>query len=150
MPAYDPNDFALGIDQATWRRLNGDAQKPLHNRALQGRYAPGSIFKIVVAIAALEEGIVDPDFTVSCQGVKSFYGRPFHCHLRGGHGRIDMQAAIERSCNVYFYTLGSMIDIDVLHTWARRLGLGGRTGIDMPHEMAGIIPSTRWKLGDHG
>ena len=150
VPAYDPNDFALGIDQATWRRLNGDAQKPLHNRALQGRYAPGSIFKIVVAIAALEEGIVDPDFTVSCQGVKSFYGRPFHCHLRGGHGRIDMQAAIERSCNVYFYTLGSMIDIDVLHTWARRLGLGGRTGIDMPHEMAGIIPSTRWKLATTG
>jgi penicillin-binding protein 2 len=150
VPAYDPNDFAMGIDPVTWRRLNGDARQPLHNRALQGRYAPGSIFKIVVAIAALEEGIVDPDFTVQCNGVKSFYGRPFHCHLRGGHGRLDMQTAIERSCNVYFYTLGSMIDIDVLSTWARRLGLGGRTGIDLPHELAGIIPSTRWKLATTG
>ena len=150
VPAYDPNDFAMGIDPVTWRRLNGDARQPLHNRALQGRYAPGSIFKIVVAIAALEEGIVDSDFTVQCNGVKSFYGRPFHCHLRGGHGRLDMQTAIERSCNVYFYTLGSMIDIDVLSTWARRLGLGGRTGIDLPHELAGIIPSTRWKLATAG
>ncbi len=150
VPAYDPNDFAMGIAPVTWRRLNGDARQPLHNRALQGRYAPGSIFKIVVAIAALEEGIVDPDFTVQCNGVKSFYGRPFHCHLRGGHGRLDMQTAIERSCNVYFYTLGSMIDIDVLSTWARRLGLGGRTGIDLPHELAGIIPSTRWKLATTG
>ncbi len=150
VPAYDPNDFAMGIAPVTWRRLNGDARQPLHNRALQGRYAPGSIFKIVVAIAALEEGIVDPDFTVQCNGAKSFYGRPFHCHLRGGHGRLDMQTAIERSCNVYFYTLGSMIDIDVLSTWARRLGLGGRTGIDLPHELAGIIPSTRWKLATAG
>ncbi len=150
VPAYDPNDFVMGIDPVIWQRLNGDARKPLHNRALQGRYSPGSIFKIVVAIAALEEGIVDPDFTVQCNGVKSFYGRPFHCHLRGGHGRVDMQTAIERSCNVYFYTLGSMIDIDVLSTWARRLGLGGRTGIDLPHELAGIIPSTRWKLATTG
>ncbi len=150
VPAYDPNDFVMGIDPVTWQRLNGDARKPLHNRALQGRYPPGSIFKIVVAIAALEEGIVDPDFTVQCDGVKSFYGRPFHCYLRGGHGRVDMQTAIERSCNVYFYTLGSMIDIDVLSTWARRLGLGGRTGIDLPHELAGIIPSTRWKLATTG
>ena len=150
LPAYDPNDFVMGIDPATWQQLNGDARKPLHNRALQGRYPPGSIFKIVVAIAALEEAIVDPDFTVHCNGVKSFYGRPFHCHLRDGHGRIDMQTAIEHSCNVYFYTLGSMIDIDVLSTWARRLGLGGRTGIDLPYELAGIIPSTRWKLARTG
>ena len=150
VPGYDPNDFAMGIDPATWRRLNSDAHNPLHNRALQGRYSPGSIFKIVVAVAALEEGIVGPDFTVGCSGVKSFYGRPFHCHLRGGHGRVDMLTAIERSCNVYFYTLGSMIDIDVLSTWARRLGLGGRTGIDLPHELASIIPSTRWKLAATG
>ncbi len=150
MPAYDPNDFALGIDQATWRRLSGDAEKPLHNRALQGRYSPGSIFKIVVAVAALEEGIVDPDFSVQCHGAKTFAGRPYHCHLRGGHGRVAREAALERSCNVYFYTLGSMLDIDVLSSWARRLGLGGRTGIDLPHELEGIVPSTRWKLAATG
>ena len=150
VPAYDPNDFALGIDPETWQRLNDDAEKPLHNRAIQGRYAPGSIFKIVVAVAALEEGIVEPDFSVQCNGVKSFYDRAYHCHLRGGHGRLTMEEALERSCNVYFYTLGSMIDIDVLNAWARRLGLGGWTGIDLPHEIEGLVPSTQWKLATAG
>jgi penicillin-binding protein 2 len=150
VPSYDPNDFSLGIDQATWQRLNDDPQKPLHNRTLQGRYAPGSIFKLVVAVAALEEGIVESDFSVQCNGAKRFYDRSYHCHLRGGHGRLMMEAALERSCNVYFYTLGSMLDIDVLNTWARRLGLGDLTGIDLPHELEGIVPSRQWKMKTTG
>ena len=150
MPAYDPNDFSLGIDQATWQRLNDDPEKPLHNRPLQGRYAPGSIFKLVVAVAALEEGIVESDFSVQCNGAKRFYDRFYHCHLRGGHGRLMMEEALERSCNVYFYTLGSMLDIDVLNTWARRLGLGDLTGIDLPHELEGIVPSRQWKMKTTG
>ena len=145
VPAYDPNAFALGIDPTQWRDLNADRLNPLHNRALQGRYSPGSTFKIVVAIAALEEGLVTPDFKVRCHGVGTFYGRPFHCHLPGGHGTLDMRSAIEKSCNVYFYTLGSMLDIDMLRDWATALGLGQRTGIDLPHEVEGIVPSREWK-----
>ena len=144
LPAYDPNAFALGIDRVTWDSLNADPLKPLQNRALQGRYSPGSTFKIVVAVAALEEEVATPDFKVNCRGGASFYGRFFRCHA--AHGTVDMHQAIEKSCNTYFYTLGSMLDIDALHKWAAALGLGEVTGIDLPHEVQGIMPSTEWKL----
>ena len=148
LPAYDPNAFALGIDRVTWDSLNADPLKPLQNRALQGRYSPGSTFKIVVAVAALEEGAATPDFKVNCRGGASFYGRYFRCHAV--HGTVDMHQAIEKSCNTYFYTLGSMLDIDALHKWATALGLGDVTGIDLPHEVQGIMPSTEWKLEHTG
>jgi len=146
LPAYDPNDFASGIDNATWAALNTDALRPLQNRAIQGRYSPGSTFKIVVATAALEEGLVTPDFRVNCGGGASFFGRYFLCHLRGGHGLVDMRHALEKSCNVYFYTLGNMLGVDKIHKWAENLGLAGRTGIDLPNEQESIVPSTKWKL----
>ena len=146
LPAYDPNDFASGIDNATWAALNTDALRPLQNRAIQGRYSPGSTFKIVVATAALEEGLVTPDFRVNCGGGASFFGRYFLCHLRGGHGLVDMRHALEKSCNVYFYTLGNMLGVDKIHKWAENLGLAGRTGIDLPNEQESIVPSTEWKL----
>ena len=145
LPAYDPNDFAAGIDRATWVALNSDELRPLQNRAIQGRYSPGSAFKIVVATAALEEGLVDPDYTVNCRGGASFFGRYFRCHLRGGHGVIDMRHAIEKSCNVYFYTLGNMLGVDKIHEWSEKLGLVGLTGIDLPNEQESIVPSTEWK-----
>ena len=145
LPAYDPNDFAAGIDRATWAALNSDALRPLQNRAIQGRYSPGSTFKIVVATAALEEGLVDPDFTVNCGGGASFFGRYFLCHLRGGHGVVDMRHAIEKSCNVYFYTLGNLLGVDRIHEWSEKLGLVGLTGIDLPNEQDSIVPSTEWK-----
>ena len=143
LPAYDPNDFALGIDNDTWTALNTDTLTPLQNRALQGRYSPGSTFKIVMAAAALEEGVVTPDFKVNCGGGSTFYGRFYRCHTR--HGTVDMEEAIEKSCNTYFYTLGSMLDIDVIHKWAAAFGLGEISGIDLPHEVQGIMPSTTWK-----
>ena len=143
LPAYNPNAFALGIDRGTWEDLNSNMLKPLQNRALQGRYSPGSTFKVVVAIAALEEEIVTPDFKVNCRGGTSLYGRYFRCHAV--HGRVDMYEAIEKSCNTYFYTLGRQLDIDVIHKWATSLGLGVLTGIDLPHEVQGIMPSTEWK-----
>jgi penicillin-binding protein 2 len=146
LPAYDPNKFAVGIDRATWASLVNDELKPLQNRALQGTYSPGSTFKIVVATAALEEGIARPDFTVYCGGGAVFYGRYFQCHERGGHGVVDMRHAIEKSCNVYFYTLGNMLGVDRIHKWASRLGLGERTGIDLPNEVKGLVPSTEWKM----
>ncbi len=145
LPAYDPNRFAAGIDRATWTRLNTDGLRPLQNRAIQGRYSPGSTFKIVVATAALEEGIVTPDHRIFCGGGATFYGRYFKCHLAGGHGSLDMRHAIEKSCNVYFYTLGNMLGVDRIHKWAQLLGLADKTGIDLPHEAESLVPSTEWK-----
>jgi penicillin-binding protein 2 len=145
LPAYDPNRFAVGIDRATWSALNTDQLRPLQNRALQGRYSPGSTFKIVVATAALEEGIATPDFRVNCPGGATFFGRYFQCHLKGGHGTVDMRHAIEKSCNVYFYTLGNMLGIDRMAKWATALGLSDKTGIDIPNEIQSIMPSTEWK-----
>jgi penicillin-binding protein 2 len=145
LPAYDPNRFAVGIDRAAWASLNSDRLHPLQNRAIQGTYSPGSTFKIVIATAALEEGVVTPSFKVNCTGGASFYGRYFQCHLKRGHGVVDMRHAIEQSCNVYFYTLGSMLKIDQIHKWATRLGLGVKSGIDLPYEEQGIVPSTEWK-----
>jgi len=145
LPSYDPNDFASGIDRTTWASLNTDKLKPLQNRVLQGRYSPGSTFKIVVATAALEEGLVTPDFKVNCPGGANFFGRYYKCHLKGGHGVVDMRHAIEKSCNVYFYTLGNMLGVDRIYKWAERLGLAGKTGIDLPNEQESIVPNTAWK-----
>ena len=150
LPSYDPNDFSVGIDRATWNSLNTDKLKPLQNRVLQGRYSPGSTFKIVVATAALEEGLVTPDFKVTCNGGATFFGRYFKCHLKGGHGTVDMRHALEKSCNVYFYTLGNMLGVDKIHKWAEKLGLAGKTGIDLPNEQESIVPSTEWKMKRYG
>jgi penicillin-binding protein 2 len=146
VPAYDPNKFAVGIDSATWSALNTDKSLPLQNRALQAIYSPGSTFKIVVATAALEEGVATPDFKVHCSGGAFFYTRVFACHLKGGHGTIDMRHAIEKSCNVYFYTLGKMLGVERIHKWATRLGLGVMNGIDIPNEKTGLMGSEEWKL----
>ena len=147
VPAYDPNAFAAGIDRATWASLNNDDLKPLQDRAIQGRYPPGSTFKMAVATAALEEGVITPDFKVSCPGHATFFGRSFQCSLPNGrgHGTIDLRQAIERSCNVYFYTVGNMVGIDKIHKWATLLGLGEKTGIDLPNEAQGLVPSPEWK-----
>jgi penicillin-binding protein 2 len=145
LPAYDPNAFATGIDRAAWQALNTDQLRPLQNRAIQGRYSPGSTFKIVVATAALEEGVVSPEHRVYCPGGATFYGHYFKCHKAGGHGSVNMREAIEKSCNVYFYTLGNMLGVDRMHEWAEKLGIAGKSGIDLPNEIESIIPSTEWK-----
>ena len=145
IPAYDPNAFASGIDRTTWAALNSDDQRPLQDRAIQGRYSPGSTFKMAVATAALEEGIITPDFKVYCPGHAVFFGRPFQCWKAGGHGTIDLRQAIEQSCNVYFYTVGNMVGIDKIHKWATLLGLGEKSGIDLPNEVQGLVPSPEWK-----
>ncbi len=145
LPAYNPNQFAGGINLEDWNSLLNNDLKPLQNRALQGRYSPGSTFKIAVAAAALEEGVASPDFRVFCPGGGTFYGRFFQCHLKGGHGSVDMRHAIEKSCNTYFYTLGKMLEVDRIHKWASLLGLGERSGIDLPGELKGLVPSTEWK-----
>jgi penicillin-binding protein 2 len=144
-PGYDPNAFAAGIDRATWATLNTDELRPLNDRAIQGRYSPGSTFKMAVALAALEEGIITPDFHAHCAGHANFYGRDFKCWKPGGHGSIDLRHAIEQSCDVYFYTVGNMVGIDKINKWATALGLGVKSGIDLPNELQGLVPSTEWK-----
>src|SRR6478736_5278509 len=144
-PAYDPNAFAAGIDRETWASLTSDEDLPLNDRAIQGRYSPGSTFKMAVATAALQEGVITPDFKVHCVGSANFYGRPFKCWKKGGHGTVDLRHAIEQSCNVYFYTIGNMTGIDNIHKWATLLGLGEKSGIDLPNELVGLVPSPEWK-----
>ncbi len=147
-PAYDPNAFAAGIDVATWGQLLADPLNPLQNRALRGRYSPGSTFKVVMAIAALEEGVVEPHDQVVCRGGGVFYGRFFACHST--HGSVDMAQALAQSCNTYFYRLGRSLGIDLIHKWATALGLGRLSGIDLPHEVQGLIPSQAWKRAARG
>jgi penicillin-binding protein 2 len=144
-PAYDPNAFASGIDKVTWASLTSDEDRPLNDRAIQGRYSPGSTFKMAVATAALQEGVITPDFKVHCVGGATFYGRPFKCWKKGGHGTMDLRHAIEQSCNVYFYTIGNLTGIDKIHKWATLLGLGERSEIDLPNEVTGLVPSPEWK-----
>ena len=146
-PAYDPNAFAAGIDRATWASLNTDKNRPLTDRAIQGKYAPGSTFKMAVALAGLEEGIITPDFHVNCPGHANFYGRDFKCwrFSRGGHGSIDLRHAIQQSCDVYFYTVANMVGVDKINKWATALGMGVMSGIDLPNEIQGLVPSTEWK-----
>jgi penicillin-binding protein 2 len=144
-PAYDPNAFAAGIDRTTWNALNTDELKPLQNRALQGRYSPGSTFKMAVGLAGLEEGVITPDFKVFCGGGANFYGRYFLCHKKEGHGYVDLRHAIEQSCDVYFYTVGNMLGVDRIHKWATLFGLGVKSGIELPNELTGLVPSTEWK-----
>ena len=146
-PAYDPNAFAAGIDRATWSALTTDEDLPLQNRALQGRFSPGSTFKMAVALAGLEEGVITPDFKVHCAGHANFYGHDFKCwrFSKGGHGTIDLRHAIEQSCDVYFYTVANMVGVDNINKWATLLGLGVKSNIDLPNEVVGLVPSTEWK-----
>jgi penicillin-binding protein 2 len=144
-PAFDPNVFAAGIDRSTWNMLTTDEDRPLNNRAIQGRYSPGSTFKMAVGIAGLEEGVIRPDFRVSCAGHANFYGRDFKCWKKGGHGSLDLRHAIEQSCDVYFYTVANMVGVDKINKWATALGLGVKSNIDLPNEAQGLVPSTEWK-----
>ena len=144
-PAYDPNEFTTGIDPVLWTMLANDPETPLMNRVIQGQYAPGSTFKIVVATAALEEGVISPATTFFCPGQIRIYDRVRHCSVPGGHGIVDVRKALEKSCNVFFYQVGVRLEIDRIAAWARKMGLGAPTGVDLPHEAAGLIPSPEWK-----
>ncbi len=145
-PAYDPNRFTTGIEPSLWQKLSTDPETPLMNRVIQGTYAPGSTFKIVAATAALEEGVITPATTFYCPGYYAVYGTVFRCPKAGGHGVVDVHRAIAQSCNVFFYQVGVKLEIARLSAWAKKLGLGSPTGIDLPHEASGLMPSPEWKL----
>jgi penicillin-binding protein 2 len=146
-PSFDPNDFAKRIDRGEWEKLTDDPMKPMMNKAIQAQLAPGSVFKIVTATAALETGTIQPDFTLHCAGAIDIYGHTYHDWVwekHKGHGSVDLHRAIIVSCDVYFYTLGKLLGIEKLDYFANRLGLGARTGIDLPAEAPGLIPSPEW------
>jgi len=144
-PSYDPNVFAGGIDKASLAALSKDPLKPFQNRLIQGMYSPGSTFKILMATAALTEGVITPDTTFFCPGSAVFYGHSFACDKKTGHGRLNLRQAIEQSCNVYFFNVADRLTVDQIHDYAAKLGLVGKTGIDLPGEGESILPSTEWR-----
>lgn len=141
-PSFDPNNFARRIDLEGWKALTSDPTKPLMNKAIQAQLAPGSVFKVVTGTAALETGVISPNFMISCPGAVTFYGHVYHDTK--GHGSVNFHRALVVSCDVYFYTLGKMLGIEKLDYFARALGLGSNTGIDLPGEDPGLIPSPQW------
>jgi penicillin-binding protein 2 len=144
-PAFDSNKFAGRIRTEDWKEIMENPDRPLLNRAIQAQFAPGSTFKPIMSLAGLEQGIAQ-DFQVTCSGGATWYGRYFKCHKKGGHGHVDLHKAIVGSCDVFFYALGNRLGIDTIAQYADLAGLGHRTGIDLPHEAEGLVPSSKWKL----
>jgi penicillin-binding protein 2 len=144
-PYYDPNDFIPKISPAKWKELISDEQHPLQNRAVQNKFSPGSTFKVVLALAALQEKKINPNTTFGCGGGQFIYNRVFRCWKPGGHGSVNLYKGIMQSCDVYFYNVGMRLDIDVIAKYARMLGLGSFTGIDVPNEVKGLVPDREWK-----
>lgn len=144
-PEYNPNLFVGRLPPGTWKEFIENPDKPLQNKVVQGLYAPGSIFKILVAAAALGENIISPATSHYCGGVTTMFNREVHCWQEKGHGHVSLLDAISNSCNIFFYNVGSELGVDRINLWSRRMGLGSRTGIDLPGESPGLIPSSEWK-----
>jgi penicillin-binding protein 2 len=144
-PAYDPNDFAVHVSRDEWNKLVTDPDKPLLNKAIQAQLAPGSTFKIIMSVAGWQEGIAQT-LHVNCNGGAEFYGRRFGCWVKAGHGSVELEKAIYQSCDVFFYTLANKLGIDRIAKYATTLGLGQKTGIDLPNEVSGVMPSEEWKI----
>lgn len=143
-PSFDPNLFPNGIGPTDWKKINENPYKPLNNKAITGQYAPGSTFKLAVMMAALETGI-KTDFTAHCSGYITYGDRRFHCWKRRGHGTVNMMGSIRESCDIYYYELAMKVGMDKIADMATRLGLGAHTGIDLPGERQGVVPTPDWK-----
>ncbi len=144
-PSFDPNNFISRIPAKDWQELINNPASPFMNRAIQATYSPGSIFKIMMAYAAMAEGKIDPSEYIFCNGELTMYDRVFHCSHKGGHGYVNMSAAIQSSCNIYFYLLGKQLGADTISRHAHELGLGEKTDVDLPGERSGLVPDTAWK-----
>jgi penicillin-binding protein 2 len=147
-PTFDPNAFAVHVSKDQWSKLINDPEKPLLNKAIQAQLAPGSTFKIIMSVAGWQEGIAQ-NMHVHCNGSADFYGRNSKCwvyFLHQSHGDVDLAKAIYQSCDVFFYTLADKLGINRIAKYATELGLGQKTGIDLPQEASGLIPSEEWKL----
>lgn len=145
-PDFNPNFFARGVSSEYWRYLITNPAHPLQNRATQGQYPPGSVYKIITAIAALEEGLITPDTSFHCAGSFSFGNREYLCWRKEGHGTVNLRRAIVESCDVYFYNLGLKLGVDRLAKYALGLGLGKITGFPLGNEKPGLIPTSSWKM----
>ena len=148
-PGYDPNLFNVGITPTQWHALLSNDHNPLMNKAISGAYPPGSTFKPAMALTAIGDGL-PKDFSVVCTGSISLGNYQFHCWKKGGHGRMNLRDGIKHSCDVFFYTVAKWLGIDRMEAGARKLGLGHQTGIEIPGEVAGVIPSRAWKLAKFG
>lgn len=148
-PSYDPNLFTNGIGVADWENIRDNPYKPQTNKAIAGQYAPGSTFKMVVMLAALEAGF-GAGFTTTCKGFIEFGDRRFHCWKRWGHGPVNITRSIRQSCDIFYYELSQKVGIERIAKMARRLGLGARTGIDVSGEYPGVIPDENWKMATTG
>jgi penicillin-binding protein 2 len=144
-PSFDPDTFARNISSEEWKSLTENPFSPLQNKGIQGQYPPGSVFKIITAIAGLETGVITPNTQLTCKGVYPYGNRDFRCYKEGGHGTINLHRAIVESCDIYFYQVGLKVGVDAIAHYAQEFGLGGLTGIALPHEKSGIVPSTSWK-----
>ena len=149
-PSFDPNSFSRRISGSDWNELVRHPDRPMQNRAIQNSHSPGSIFKLVMAGAGFRAGLLDADPAVVCRGGAPYYGRVFHCANRSGHGALRLEQAIAKSCNIFFYELGRNLGIERISGFARSLGLGAPSGIDLPGERGGIMPSPEWKLEARG
>jgi len=149
-PAFDPNLFVRGISVADYQALMENDHRPLADKTVQGAYPPGSTFKMVVALAALEAGLVSAETTFSCRGFLEVSGRRFHCWSRGGHGRVDLQKSLVESCDVYYYELAQRVGIDGISAMAHRLGLGERYDLPLSAVAEGLIPTRSWKRERRG
>jgi penicillin-binding protein 2 len=144
-PTFDPQGFSVRVSRDEWNKLVNDPDKPLLNKAIQAQLAPGSTFKIIMSVAGWQEGIAQT-LRVNCTGGAEFFGRRFGCWVKGGHGPVDLDKAIYQSCDVFFYTLAEKLGIDRIAKYATAFGLGQKTGIDLPNEVAGVMPSEEWKI----
>ncbi len=143
-PSFDPNLFSSPLSPKEWSKISDDPQHPLQNRCLQGTYPPGSTIKPFLALAGLQEDLVNPQWSVYCRGSVTLYGHTFRCWRRGGHGRVDMKRALEVSCDVYFYLLGQKLGIERMAPWLERFGFGRPTGLGPAHEASGLIGTPEW------
>lgn len=145
-PSFDPTLFNAGISLNDWQKLSGDPRHPMENRAVSGQYPPGSTYKMIVAAAALQEGLITPETSFHCGGSFELGNRTFRCWQKHGHGQVSLHRAIVESCDVYFYNVGKLIGVDKLAEYARAFGFGQPTGIALPREKNGLIPTREWKL----
>ena len=144
-PSFDPDLFARNISPEEWKSLMENPHHLLQNRGIQGQYPPGSVFKIITAIAGLESGVITPNTQMTCRGVYPYGNRDFRCYKKEGHGTINLHRAIVESCDIYFYQVGLKVGVDEIAHYANEFGFGRPTGITLPHEKSGNVPSTSWK-----
>lgn len=144
-PSFDPNQFSANLNSSYWGQLINDPFKPLRNKVIQDHYSPGSTFKAFMAVTALQEKIVTPTTIVNCPGALRFGKRLYHDSKKEGHGNITVFEALERSSNIFFFKMGISLGIDKMHNYISQLGIGSKTGIELPREVAGLMPSAQWK-----